>query len=114
MRLPALCRQALWRQALWRQALWRQALWRQPLWRQPLWRQAPWRQALPGLAAPPPCASPPALARPPHPLFSLPFLPSFSPFLALPRWLTDNEHLAKAADDPSQLDPDSVIAGGVR
>ena len=29
------------------------------------------------------------------------------------RWLTQNEHLAKAADDPSQLDPDVIIAGGL-
>ncbi|EFN51831.1 hypothetical protein CHLNCDRAFT_139682 [Chlorella variabilis] len=28
----------------------------------------------------------------------------------LDRWLAENEHLAKAADDPSQLDPDSVIS----
>ena len=27
------------------------------------------------------------------------------------RWLTENEHLAKAAEDPSSLDPDAVIAG---
>lgn len=26
-------------------------------------------------------------------------------------WLGENEHLAKAAEDPSQLDPDAIIAG---
>lgn len=29
------------------------------------------------------------------------------------RWLAENEHLAKAADDPSQLDPDAAISGGL-
>ncbi|KAL4433713.1 hypothetical protein ABPG75_000154 [Micractinium tetrahymenae] len=28
----------------------------------------------------------------------------------LDRWLAENEHLARAADDPSQLDPDAVIS----
>lgn len=29
------------------------------------------------------------------------------------RWLAENEHLARAADDPSQLDPDAAISGAL-